>query len=153
MLRRAALAGALLALALAGSASADPGNGAEQITFSQCIEGGLGVLCFDEVSLTNSTENSNVTSLFIHTEGSSTFTGYPGDQAEGCTETQQYTTKSHSLVKTGEFDPQVQAIKGDTVTVVVNCFGSSIVCAFTNSYHYANRRLQYNRSEGSCEPQ
>lgn len=140
-------------LALTAPASAAPGNGAEHIHNESCLDVALGVLCVEEDVLTNNTQNSKVVEAFIHTEGSTTFIGAAGGQAEGCSQSQQYRTKSHSLFKTDEFDPQVEAIKGETVTIVVNCFGSSLVCAFTNAYHYANGKLQYNRTEGSCEPQ
>jgi hypothetical protein len=153
MFRHATFVGVVAALALAAPASAAPGDGAEHIHNASCMENAFGVLCIEEDILTNSTQNSNVIEFFIHTEGSTTFTGAAGGQAEGCSQTQQYRTKSHSLFKTDEFDPQVQAIKGETVTIVVNCFGSSLICTFTNAYHYANGKLQYDRTRGSCEPQ
>jgi hypothetical protein len=156
MLRHVALGSVLSVLgglALAGTASADPGNGAQHLDISRCVELALGVLCTDEDLLINQTENPKVVEFFIHTEGSTTFTGAAGGQAEGCSQTSQYTAKSHSLLKAGEFDPQVQAVKGETVTITVDCFGASVTCAFTNSFHYANGRLQYDRLEGSCAPQ
>jgi len=153
MLRHAALAGVLSALTLAGTASADPGNGAQHHDYAYCREDALGVFCAEGKGVIQSTANSNVIQFFVHTEGRVTFTGAAGSEAEGCSQTEQFTTKIHYLYHIGVSEPQVLAYKSDTVMIVVDCFGESVTCALTPSYHYVNGRLQYNRQEGSCQPQ
>jgi hypothetical protein len=158
MLRRIAFATFLSALVLAEPASADPGNGAQHSKSSGCItEPGLFTLCFEQHIVTNTTENQNNVSMFVHSRSRSTFTGdpfigEPGGPDPGCTITDTNTVKNHRLIKADSGVHEFH-FKLRSLDVFVDCPPlPSQRCTGLTSFHFANGQVQYSRSEGSCDP-
>lgn len=142
----AAAAAALTATTLptwAGSASAEPGNGATVTTRRECTPTTTGEACFDTVLVVNETvtPSGNVSYVANHH-------ALIENKSFGCEFVAESRTHRHFLVKDGEL--QEQGSKEES-SLTRNCPGQpGIVCTFTMHYHLANGTLQYDRGDFVC---
>ena len=149
-LHRLLLAAALTlvaSLAVASSASAAPGNGADVVRQNECFNyPGVGTFCIDAKYVENSTETpSGNFSFLLNGEFASTFTGE--GPLQGCNSSTSSNLYFHSLSKDGELHEVGSHRTGE---FSFDCFGTSQHCTFSYDLHRANGQLQFNRPKFNC---
>ncbi len=151
-LHRLLLAAALTlvaSLAVASSASAAPGNGADVVRQSECFNDpdyDYGTFCIDAKYVQNSTETpSGNFSYHANGESALKFTG-EGD-LQGCNDSSSSKFNYHFLVKDG-----VLHELGNHVTGEFSQDCTSQHCTYSYDIHKANGQLQFNRPKVNCNP-
>jgi len=135
-------------LAVASSASAAPGNGADVVRQNECFnEPGFGTLCIDAQYVQNSTETPSGNVSF-HALGKSTLT-VTGEGDQGCHLSDSNKFNYHSLYKDGVLHEEGDHVTGEFSS---DCFGHQSDCTYSYDLHYANGRLQFLRPEFNCNP-
>lgn len=152
--RRAALMAAatvLAALASSGPALADNVNGTQHTEMSQCYPEPalMYTLCVDDHTDTNTTENANNLSTFIHSDTRYVFTAEPGSPLGTCVQTRTEESTYRALIKRDEYIQEWHSTLGST-SVALNCGGVSVECASTTRFHYSNGEVQFFREHGGC---
>lgn len=146
--RLIAAAAALTAISVppwAGTASAEPGNGATVTTRRECVPTPTGGFCINSVLVVNETvtPSGNVSYVANHhalLENNSFGCQFVGDSR----------THRHFLVKDGEL--QEQGAREET-SFTTNCPGRpGMVCTFTMHDHFANGTIQYDEVDFVCTP-
>jgi len=151
-LHRLVLAAALTlvaSLAVASSASAAPGNGADVVRQNECYnDPGSGTFCIDAKYVQNSTETpSGNFSYHANGETADKFTG-EGD-LQGCNGSSSSKFNYHYLFKNGELHEQGSHQTG---TFFIDCFNTQYDCTYNYDIHYANGQLQFDRGpEFNCK--
>jgi len=147
-LHRLLLAAALTlvaSLAVASSASAAPGNGADVVRQNECFnEPGLYTVCIDEHNVQNSTETPS--GNFSYSGNGKV--GAEGD-FEGCNVSSSAKFNYHYLFKDGELHEVGTHQTGE----YFDCSGTSQHCTFSYDLHYANGQVQFSRPDSNCNPE
>jgi hypothetical protein len=151
-LHRLLLAAALTlvaSLAVASSASAAPGNGADVVRQNECSSyPGFGTYCIDAKYVQKSTETpSGNLSFFANGESALKFTGE--GYFQGCKGSSSDEFNYHYLFKDGVGHESGSHVTGE---FSVDCFGYQYDCTYSYDIHYANGRLQFFRPEINCNP-
>ncbi len=150
-LHRLLLAAALTlvaSLAVASSASAAPGNGADVVRQNECFNDRGGTFCIDAKYVQNETQTpSGNVSYHANGELARTFTGEGPFQE--CNTSSSDKFNYHFLAKDGELHEvgshQTAEFSGD-------CFGTQYDCTLSYDLHYANGQLQFYRPDFNCNP-
>jgi len=153
-LHRLLLAAALTlvaSLAVASSASAAPGNGADVVRQNECFNDRGGTFCIDAKYVQNETQTpSGNVSYHANGELARTFTGE--GRLQGCNSSNSQKFNYHFLAKDGEWH---EFGSHQTTEYSFDCFGDGYPaedCTFSDDVHYANGRLQFDRPKINCNP-
>ena len=151
-LHRLLLAAALTlvaSLAVASSASAAPGNGADVVRQNECFNyPGFGTYCSDEKYVENSTETPSG-NFSYHVNGKFAAKTTGEGNLQGCNGSGSNKDNYHQLFKDGELHVQGTHATGESS---YECFGTRYDCTSSFDLHYANGELQFNRSKFNCNP-
>jgi hypothetical protein len=141
----ARLATVLAALTLAGTASADPGNGAQVIRTDQCFDEGGGVtFCVDSLAVDNMTTTPSGNLSVVNHYREDYVISRPG-----CTQSGSGAGRAHFLSK----PPGPQEEHGlETSRFTLDCGGPAQTCAIRTHFHVANGEIQFTRFELVCMP-
>jgi len=135
-------------LAVASSASAAPGNGADVVRQNECFtEFYYGTFCFDAKYVENSTETPSG-NLSYHANGKSAFTFTGEGVRQGCNSSHSSKLNYHYLLKDGF---RHESGSHQTGEFSVDC-GYQADCTFSYDAHYANGQLQFERPKFNCNP-
>ncbi len=132
-------------LGMAGTASADPGNGATVTTRHECQPTPFGFFCVKSNLVVNET---------VTPSGNVSYTTNHHFRLENnfgdCQFLGESRTHGHFLLQVGELQEEGAH---EESSLTANCPGApSTICTFTVEYHYANGTVQYNTSEFLCTP-
>ena len=130
-------------LGMAGTASADPGNGATVTKRHECQTTPFGGFCVKTVLVVNETVTpsgnvSYTSNHYFQLENNFGVCQFLGDSR----------THRHFLLKDGELQ---EAGEHEESSLTANCPGTpSRICTFTVDYHYANGTVQYEMRDFTC---
>ncbi len=132
-------------LAMAGTASAGPDNGATVTKRHECRTTPFGFFCVKTVLVVNETETPS---------GNVSYTANHHFKLENnfrdCQFLGESRTHRHFLLKDGELQEEGRR---EESSFTATCPGSpSTICTFTVAYHYANGTVQYETTDFVCTP-
>ena len=136
-------------LAVASSASAAPGNGADVVRQNECSnEPGFGTLCIDAKYVQNLTKTPSG-NFSYHANGETAFKFTGEGDLQGCNSSNSSKLNYHSLFKDGALHELGSRHTGEFSS---DCFGTQSDCTFSYVLHYANGQLQFSRPKFNCYP-
>jgi hypothetical protein len=138
---RTIVLGVTAALAVAGSVSATPGNGATVTKFSDCYSDSGYTTCYDYRYVTNYTLTPSGNSHYVTNGDSSSTTTGPGGYEYSSTD------KYHSTYLISKGETQVDHYSDRYQTVY-----AGVTCSYRYKFHYANGEVQISVNDYKCVP-
>jgi hypothetical protein len=138
---RTIILGVTAALAVAGSVSAAPGNGATITKYNDCYSYDGYTSCFDYRYVSKFTLTPSGNSLYVTNGSYSSTTTGPGGYEYSSTD------KYHStyLIRKGETQVSHYSDRYETVY-------AGVTCSYRFKYHYANGELRVSVNDYECTP-
>ena len=138
---RTIVLGVIAALAVAGSVSAAPGNGATVTKLNDCYSYSGYTTCFDYRYVTNYTSTPSGNSHYVTNGDSSSTTTGPGGYQYSSTDKFHFTY----LILKGETQVDHYSDRYETVY-------AGVTCSYRVKYHYANGEVRVSVSDYECTP-